>query len=246
MQFEIDTANAIAFIVSISEEGKALPRPSIPQRYRAGLAALAALPESAFADFIDWVEKGVSADTPAALAERLENELPAFHGDPESVKILSAAESIQGVYKNSHVSLQTFASEIAEALLDDAPTLKKEIDPRLLSERIKKTVKAPTIEITTEKIKELQTEVERGFCSARILTDARVSFAHDPSVAPAAMTIMHTLRIRYHDDSARHREFYVSLDMEDLASLKEAIERAQTKSKTLEALLAKADCRLFE
>lgn len=222
-----------------------MPRLSIPERFRAGLAALAALPDEQFLDLLRLIDKGASADTAAALASRFTEEAPSL-GRPDLPKIIEAVESIQGVQHYAHVSPETFASDISSGLLEDAPNAAKSIDAEAFKQRVFKIVKAKPIVLTRGKIDELRTEAERGFCKARILTDVRAAFSDDPSIPPDAMTVMHTLRIRYHDDTSRHREFFVSLDDDDLASLKKAIERAQIKKKTLEALLAKANCRLFE
>jgi hypothetical protein len=116
----------------------------------------------------------------------------------------------------------------------------------VLTERVVKIAGAKRIELMEEKIRSLQAEVEREYCCGRILTDVRAAFSEDPSTPPKAMTILHTLRIGYINDVAEHREFYVALENADLVDLKDQIERALAKSETLEALLAKADCRLFE
>jgi hypothetical protein len=78
------------------------------------------------------------------------------------------------------------------------------------------------------------------------LTDVRAAFSDDASELPTGMTVLHTLQIGYHDDTGRHREFYVTLESDDLEGLRDAIDRAEMKKKALEELLAKADCRLFE
>jgi hypothetical protein len=209
------------------------------------VAALGSLSEDAFADLLSFIQRGASADTASDIATQMEKELPSLRGH-DIQKVVTAVDSLQGIQKYAHVTPETFSTDIAEALFADAPKLAKGVDAQSLKDRISKIVKAKAINITTEKINELQSEVERGYCKARILTDVRTAFSEDASALPTAMTVMHTLRIRYHDDAARHREFYVSMDEDDLGNLKRAIERAQTKSKTLEELLAKVNCRLFK
>lgn len=229
----------------ISEKGKALARLSIPEPYRVGVVALAALPEPAFADFLDLVQKGVTADNESALSAQLEKHKPSLR-DFNLPKILVAVESMQGIQKDAHVSPETFSADICDALLEDVPKVAKSIDVKMLKKRITKVVKATAIHLTSEKIKEIGSEVERSFCKARILTDVRTSFGEDPEQPPEAMMILHNLQIRYHDDMGRHREFYVTLNDGELRSLKQVIERAGKKKKTLEKMLAKANCRLFE
>jgi hypothetical protein len=232
--------------VSIKGEETTLPSLSIPERYRAGVAGLGAMPESAFNDFFTALASGISGEDMSSVVGQLEGSFLSLRDNPDLPEILAAVRSLQSVYKGSHTQVETFPSEIADALSHDAPELAKGIDLKKLSERIEKAVGSPLISITSEKIKSLRSEIERGYCKARILTDLRAAFSDDPSTTPTAMTVLHTLRIRYHDDLRRHREFYIAMDSEDLADLKDAIERAQQKSKTLEAFLGKANCRMLE
>jgi len=238
----IDRGSAVDIVI-LDEDS--VPRLSIPERYRVGLAALAALPDEEFGELLRLVEEGASADTAEALAVQFKEKSPSLnHTDlPE---IIDAVESIQGVQHYAHVSPQTFASDLSSGLLEDDPKVAERIDAQTLEERVSKLVKAKPINLIKEKISELQSEVERGYCKARILTDVRAAFSDDPSALPTAMTVLHTLRIRYHGDTQRHKEFFVSMDDDDLAALKKEIERAQKKKKALEELLARANCRRFE
>lgn len=223
-----------------------MPRLAIPERYRAGVAGLGSMAEGAFSAFLTALETGLSADNSSDLAAMLVNEGGQLSEIPDLDKIIDAAASMQGVYQESHVPLGTFGKDVADALSVFAPALAKKIDSATLSQRVVKIAEAKRLDLTEEKIISLGAEVERQYCCSRILTDVRAAFSDDASVLPKAMTILHTLRIGYLDDTSEHREFYLSVDNDDLLALKESIDRALTKSKTLEALLAKADCRLFE
>lgn len=225
---------------------RALLQLSIPVRHRDGVAGLAAMPNDAFTDFSGAIEKGLSADSASDLAAQLVKVYPSLREQTGLENIIAAIASMLGIYNDAHVSPVIFAKDVADALAADAPILAKKVDLKVLSERIARIANGKRIEITEEKIRSIQVEVERQYCCGRILTDVRAAFADDPSVPPTAMTILHTLRIGYFDDSAEHREFYLALDNDDLSKLRELIDRALIKSKTLEALLAKAECRLFE
>jgi hypothetical protein len=73
------------------------------------------------------------------------------------------------------------------------------------------------------------------FLHARILTDIRPVFNNKGDSVDAAV-IVHNLRIHYGQDSD-HRDFYVALDTNDIQSLREALDRADTKAKCLQGLL---------
>jgi hypothetical protein len=81
----------------------------------------------------------------------------------------------------------------------------------------------------------LQRDFAYLFCNARILTDIRPVFAK-PEERPIGCVIVHTLRVGY-DDSGGHKEFYVALDQDDIATLKAVVQRAESKAVSLRGLL---------
>jgi hypothetical protein len=54
-----------------------------------------------------------------------------------------------------------------------------------------------------------------------------------------AAVIVHNLRIHYGQDS-EHKDFYVSLDTSDIADIREALDRADAKAKSLEGILKRS------
>jgi ribosomal protein L17 len=123
---------------------------------------------------------------------------------------------------------------------EDADELKEEIFKGRMTSLLNETA----IHLTSVKVAELRREIERMFCSARVLTDIRTAFGYDAKKRPA-LTIMHTLEIKYHDDTGKLREFYVAVDDDDLTILKEAINRAFEKKATLVDLLEKSEFDLY-
>jgi hypothetical protein len=84
------------------------------------------------------------------------------------------------------------------------------------------------------------------FCSARILSDLRPVFQEPPTAASASV-IIHNLQIGFHDSgTGDHKEFYVALDAGDLDILKKIIVRAEQKTASLKAILAKANVPYLE
>jgi hypothetical protein len=129
-------------------------------------------------------------------------------------------------------------------LVEDSPEFIEGVDEDVYKSRIKQVLKDTNIQLRSVKAKELRLEVERSLYGARVLTDLRTVFGDDVSTRPA-MTVMHTLELKYHHETGDHREFYISLDDEDLQRLKEVIERAQRKGATLVELMNKANFRLY-
>lgn len=81
---------------------------------------------------------------------------------------------------------------------------------------------------------------QRLFSECQVITDIRPVFGSDPEVAPPAAMIVHALRIQYHEAGAEH-EVFVSLDTEDLHTLRKAADRALRKDQTLRSWLKHAN-----
>jgi hypothetical protein len=82
----------------------------------------------------------------------------------------------------------------------------------------------------------LMQEHERTFCQARIITDIRPVFGSEVSKPPRAVVVAHTLRISYHEGDER-KDFYVALDSDDIESLRELLDRADAKARSLEDVI---------
>ena len=58
----------------------------------------------------------------------------------------------------------------------------------------------------------------------------------------AAATIIHNLQIDFFNSSTgKYNEFYVTLDVNDINELKEAIERVEKKTRAIEKILNKSE-----
>lgn len=217
---------------------------TIPEQYRSGIAVIGRIETESFSALLTALKNALPSESEQSLAEKI-GEISSDLPLEVRVEIISAIASMQGVQKTAHVDTPRFTADIWAALKEDSPKLVKNIDESVLRDRVAKLLNDAPIQLMSIKTAELRREVERRFCSARIMTDARTAFADDTSTRPA-ITILQTLEIRFHDDTGEHREFYVALDDDDLEALKEVIERAQRKKTTLNDLLTKANFELFE
>ena len=93
-----------------------------------------------------------------------------------------------------------------------------------------------TVAITAKAV-DVITEHKHTYCTARILSDIRPIFSRKAESAEAAV-IVHNLQIGYHDGgSGEHKEFYVTLDTDDIIALKDGLKRADKKTLVLESIL---------
>jgi hypothetical protein len=168
-----------------------------------------------------------------------------------SVRGLSTedAEAIQEVVMELYrvrefldMGVQEFVLDIAAALQEVEPYPAVEL--RTFVERLTMLLSIESVTIAS-KAASLKVEYERRFCSARVLTDARPIYGVDPSKMPAAGMITHTLRISYHDNTSQLREFYITMDSDNITTLREVLDRADVKAKSLESVFAAAKVRII-
>jgi hypothetical protein len=91
------------------------------------------------------------------------------------------------------------------------------------------------LQITTKAVW-VQMEHLNVFDSARVLTDVRPVFDRDPDAEPDYMVVIHNLKISY-SENGEMKEFFVALDSTDLGKIRDVIERAAKKEKSVKSRL---------
>lgn len=86
---------------------------------------------------------------------------------------------------------------------------------------------------TTAKAGVVLTEHERIFDAAKILTDFRPIYHADVAEKPNAGVIVHMLKITHRDKQGHHFDAYFALDSNDLARMRNILNRAAEKEKAL-------------
>jgi hypothetical protein len=99
--------------------------------------------------------------------------------------------------------------------------------------------------VVAAKALSVATDCPRLFTSARILSDIRPIFGDEASQAPLGAVITHTLRVTY-AETGTEKEFFVSLDSRDLATLQDQIKRALQKDSSLRAFVEKSKLKIYE
>jgi hypothetical protein len=136
------------------------------------------------------------------------------------------------------MGVDEFATAIAESSVATNELKLSQADEQLLRERLIKVFVGRKGLSITLKAMGVMVDQERTFYSARILTDVRPVFDEKGETVDAAV-IVHNLRIHYGQDS-EHKDFYVSLDTSDIADIREALDRADAKAKSLEGILKRS------
>jgi hypothetical protein len=89
------------------------------------------------------------------------------------------------------------------------------------------------------KAEQLKSDHQSTFYDAKILTDLRPIF-EEPSKRPFGAFISQTLKIVYHE-GGKHKELYLSLDLNDTVTLKKIAERAIDKAASLKAFIKESN-----
>lgn len=204
---------------------------SIPERFKSGISSIEKLDES----IINSLYQGFQRAPESISAKELASAIQSEHKDI-SVEylqnVIKALREMYAVRSNADIPLESFANDIVEAVEENEKTALSIERAENFKQRIIKLLSIDTLGLHS-KARDLQTEDERTFCRARILTDLRPVFGNQIGDGPKGMTLIHILKLGYHSGSKEHLNFYVSLDSEDLVSLKEAIDRALAKAESL-------------
>ena len=198
---------------------------NIPQRSREGLSKLLSLDEGLFDHLVPTLERQAPTVqiiiNPSAVIT-----VPGIDkGDLE--KILRAVSALYMVYSSADVPLETFVTDVSEAVegFDAAVRSEKSKD------RLRRILSVDSL-ASSSKALTLLTDQERTLHGVKILTDVRHAFQADPQKEPYGAVIVNVLKLTYHEND-QHKDFYVALDGDDLASLRTALDRAEAKIKTL-------------
>jgi hypothetical protein len=218
--------------------------PRIPESHRLALERLRTIPEVK-------IEEIIAALRQASLAVMRTRSLTAclkpILTDLSDDELENIADTLSFFYHaraDADVPVTKFAAGVALGFRDLATEKFTEEEFTAFKARIEKLLDIDSVSMSA-KASILETDYENTFCEAKILTDLRPVFGASIEDQPAGFVLTHTLKISYHDDSTRHREFYITLDEDDLSNMRDVLNRAEKKAGSLRSLLAKIGVRLF-
>jgi hypothetical protein len=221
-----------------------LPPLKIPDRYRPGISILASMSDATFEEIVKGLKQIPSpARDHKELAAWVAPEAKSL-GAAELNQLLDTLTSLYRLRKKHDVSPERLANDVRSSASTDGALAVEGEKSAILENRIATVLALDSLAVVGVKAKELQLEAERMLCDARILTDLRPVFGSNVTDTPTAMIIVHTLKLGYHDtNSAQHRDMFIALDMDDIAKLKDTLQRAEDKTRTLKAKLDAAGIR---
>jgi hypothetical protein len=205
---------------------------------------IAELPESSYAQLVNAAKAAPSPfvtvrDLQAWLASEVKSVSP-----NDIRKILTSISSLSKLLSTPKWTPKTLATALDDAARNGVENFKVAEEANF-KERIVTLLSLDALNLIEAKAKELQQEGQRLLLDARILTDIRPVFGEDIGENPTAFILTHTLKLHYHE-GGEHREFFVALDEQDIASLKKMSERAQEKTVVLKRVVAASGIRYVD
>ena len=216
----------------------------IPDKYRPGLIVLGTLPSDAFDQVLASL---VAAPVPPKGHKELNAWISSEVKSVTPPDLKSLIETLVSLYRlriKYKVEPKVLAADVAEAASLE-PSLKA-LSGDLLKDRLTQLLSLNSLDLVDAKAKELQNESERRFCEARIITDLRPVFGSNVSDSPDTMIIVHTLKLGFHDSKGKHRDIFVSLDLEDISQMAAILKRALDKTKAIKGKMSSVGIQLAD
>lgn len=209
----------------------------VPPPHTAGIKALIELPDDKIDGFLTALNEAGpqfnGADLSAKISKSVQLPRPLTQG---IVDVLLSLYRTRDETK----SVETFLDRDVYSALKRAGTLSLENEGAQWSKLRKFFLSALTLERTigtTAKAGPVLTEHERIFSGVRIMTDLRPIYHLDIAEKPDAALIIHMLKITQRDKYGHRTDLYFAMDSNDIAAMKEVIERATQKEETLRKIM---------
>ncbi len=209
-----------------------MARLTVPNVFKPALLNLASLSEQAATELASAIRSSAPVLDPKKMASRIGPAVPSI---PEEglEKIINALFSLSAVRVLNKVPISSFLDDVCESL----HAKKSDFNPVDLRSRLEQLLQAEPI-VLASKASAIQREQPYVLMSARVLTDMRPVFGDGPEDLQGAI-ITHSLKLTsIHSNEVT--ESFFALDDDDLAMLQKTVARAEAKSKTMRAFIAKS------
>jgi len=216
---------------------------SIPARHRSGVVKLLELSEDSFRQIISAFE-GVG---PKLFPDELSNQvISKIKGvSPEDLsEMIAMIMSLSSHRIHDESTTEELAEQVVQAAIEADIRIESEKEREAIKNRLLKFFELDTLFVSAKALGILQSN-ENLFCSARILTDLRPVFGSDPNIPPTAAVMVHMLDLGYHKNGEL-KHLYLAMDSLDTDILREALDRAESKTKSLKPLIKKAGMEFLD
>ena len=211
----------------------------LPKEDAGSITTLRALPNASMEKFVSALTNAPLASNPREMVAHKAKRVPSIPTD-QLTSVLATIYTFYHIREIAGVEHSQFLDDLMDAIRQNPNLqLSQKGTPKLRS-LLERIMSIDSLNMVA-KAGRLQRDVERLYCTAKILSDIRPVFGSDPAARPVGAVLTHTLKVRYHEGEGKeHREFHVVLDSNDLDGIGDTIQRAQAKDKSLRELLKSA------
>ncbi len=216
----------------------------IPPAFKTQFATLIGMSSKDRQQLIEIIRAVPLGQDRATLAGRVASETEL---DKERAGgIVSMLMSLYRVIQNTPID--EFVGEVCDAVRTSGKVEAKEVDWSSFKKDLTALLSCDETFGVTAKALDIRNQQAHVYCNARILTDIRPVFKVEAADGPIGAFVTHTLRISTHDegDFSTIKDFFVSLDADDLKELRRLVDRAVAKEEALKSLLHTANVACLE
>jgi hypothetical protein len=211
----------------------------VPSSERAHMAAFVSAKPQLLDAFISALSSCHPQLDQQAFGLKLTTKLKDVEGaTPQS--IASIARTLFALHavllQDSKTTPSEASVDVVQGLIADGKFPEPQEGWAKFKERLTKLLASETVSLTA-KAGAVAFESPRHAQGFRVLTDARPIFGQNLADGPKAYAILHTLQITYFEDDGNSRDWFLSVDAEDLGALDEVVARAKAKEVSLRAAL---------
>lgn len=204
---------------------------SIPKAARTAAIQLLRFSRESQQELLSELEKVQPIYTPETFSKQLKPQL-LNEGADEIVRLLFGIYPLVDAAPNPATLANDFVQSLREFEKEAVATVDEEQIENFRQFLARALALHSTLGVSAKALR-LMRQHQYVYGMAEIFSDIRSVFSPDsPSLRPDAGVVVHQLKIHAHS-SVNSKDFYVAMDHSDLIQLKETVERALTKHKTL-------------
>jgi hypothetical protein len=216
----------------------------IPESAYSGIVALASLSDDSFRELVQALTETKPTFYPAEFGVRVASKV----GIDANVvdEIVRFILPLYSLRSDMEVTIPQFVDiflEAAEEIPSDVLEIEETKD--VLAQRLPRLLELEQSIGVISKAQFIANEHNRLLTTSRIYTELRPIFKENPEELLVAGVILHKLKIAYIEGNDT-KEFFVTLDANDLENLRKALDRAEKKAQSLRTLLSSTPMAILE
>lgn len=213
----------------------------IPERHRSFLVDLSSVSDIEFQPVVDALQslEPIPFRSPPDLAQLISE---AGWSREDARTLVSALLGMLTSTFTHSIPVQDFAAGVAASPELDVHSVQNR---ELLKRRIATLLSIPAVQASAKAI-DVATSSERNFHTARIFTQIRPIFGEDVHNPPIGAAVLHELHIHTLTEDDSERTFVTALSAQNIALLKQLIERAIAKEASLTQWLSSVGLTGFD